>query len=98
MSKQESGRNEVKRQKFRLTSPAGSPHPPPPPSPPPAMPRKDESADLTRIAIVNKDKCKPKKCKQVIYSFVHGSLDAALCECSREPETFVSMSALERAS
>eukprot|EP00752_Nemacystus_decipiens_P014614 g13013.t1 len=28
------------------------------------MPRKDESADLTRIAIVNKDKCKPKKCKQ----------------------------------
>lgn len=29
------------------------------------MPRKDESADLTRIAIVNKDKCKPKKCKQV---------------------------------
>lgn len=31
------------------------------------MPRKDESADLTRIAIVNKDKCKPKKCKQVIH-------------------------------
>lgn len=29
------------------------------------MPRKDDSADLTRIAIVNKDKCKPKKCKQV---------------------------------
>lgn len=28
------------------------------------MPRKDESADLTRIAIVNKDKCKPKKCRQ----------------------------------
>lgn len=29
------------------------------------MPRKDDSAELTRIAIVQKDKCKPKKCRQV---------------------------------
>lgn len=40
------------------------------------MPRKDESADLTRIAIVNKDKCKPKKCKQV-------RCDVSACRAAR---------------
>jgi len=36
--------------------------------------KREEDVDrLTRIAIVNKDKCKPKKCRQVrVWGFVGG--------------------------
>lgn len=32
---------------------------------PPKKKQSSEEESLTRIAIVNKDKCKPKKCRQV---------------------------------
>lgn len=35
---------------------------------PPKKKEAEEEERLTRIAIVNKDKCKPKKCRQVSHT------------------------------
>jgi translation initiation factor RLI1 len=48
--------------------------------PPKKKDTSDEEDKLTRIAIVNKDKCKPKKCRQVRHLFLTCVVEGARAE------------------